>query len=94
MTLVGIDTGGTFTDFVLLRGGEVRVHKVLSTPLAPEQAILQGISELGLQPEGLTMVHGSTVATNAVLEGKGARTLYEGRLAPTFMICSLHREPH
>lgn len=76
MILVGIDTGGTFTDFVLLRGGEVRVHKVLSTPQAPEQAILQGIGELGLQPDRLTVVHGSTVATNAVLEGKGARTLY------------------
>ena len=78
MTLIGIDTGGTFTDFVLLQGGDVRVHKVLSTPQAPERAILQGINELGLDPQGLTVVHGSTVATNAVLEGKGACTLYIG----------------
>jgi len=76
MTLIGIDTGGTFTDFVLWRAGEVRIHKVLSTPDAPERAILQGISELGLDPAGLRVVHGSTVATNAVLEGKGVRTLY------------------
>jgi len=78
MTLIGIDTGGTFTDFVLWQDGGLRVHKVLSTPEAPERAILQGIDELGLDPRGLALVHGSTVATNAVLEGKGARTLYIG----------------
>ena len=75
--LLGVDTGGTFTDFVLLDGaGRLRVHKVLSTPEAPERAILQGVRELGLEPAGLTLVHGSTVATNAVLEGKGARTAF------------------
>ena len=78
MTLIGIDTGGTFTDFVVWNEGAVRIHKVLSTPKAPEQAILRGIAELGLSPAGLSMVHGSTVATNAVLEGKGVRTLYLG----------------
>jgi len=78
VTLIGIDTGGTFTDFVVWNQGEVRIHKVLSTPKAPEQAILQGIAELGLSPAGLSVVHGSTVATNAVLEGKGVRTLYLG----------------
>ncbi len=76
MTIVGIDTGGTFTDFVVWREGRVQVHKVLSTPDAPERAILQGIAELGLDPSGLAVVHGSTVATNAALEGKGVRTLY------------------
>lgn len=76
MRLLGIDTGGTFTDFVLYEDGRLRVHKVLSTPRAPEQAILQGIRELGLDPGGLRVVHGSTVATNAVLEGKGARTAF------------------
>ncbi len=78
MQLLGVDTGGTFTDFVLYDGDRLRVHKVLSTPVAPEQAILQGIRELGLQPAGLTLVHGSTVATNAALEGKGVRTVYIG----------------
>ena len=79
MIRLGVDTGGTFTDFVLHEaGGGLRVHKVLSTPDAPERAILQGIAEMGLDPAGLKLVHGSTVATNAVLEGKGVRTLYIG----------------
>ncbi|MCF6336926.1 MAG: hydantoinase/oxoprolinase family protein [Gammaproteobacteria bacterium] len=79
MPLLGIDTGGTFTDFVLLsdESPSLRIHKVLSTPQAPEQAILQGIRELGLGGCGeLLVVHGSTVATNAVLEGKGVRTVF------------------
>lgn len=78
MPLLGIDTGGTFTDFVLLdEQQQLRVHKVLSTPQAPEQAILQGIHELELDGcNDLLVVHGSTVATNAVLEGKGVRTVF------------------
>jgi len=75
--LLGVDTGGTFTDFVLLTEQELRVHKVLSTPEAPEKAILKGIRELGIEScQELKIVHGSTVATNAVLEGKGVRTAY------------------
>ncbi len=78
--LLGIDTGGTFTDFVLVRDdGSLRIHKVLSTPQAPQQAILQGIDELGLgavSPTLFYIVHGSTVATNAVLEGKGVRCAF------------------
>jgi len=77
---LGVDTGGTFTDFVLFDGKSVLTHKVLSTPAAPEQAILQGMNELGLIDNtnrlALQMVHGSTVATNAVLEGKGVKTVY------------------
>lgn len=76
MLILGVDTGGTFTDLVLWRDGTIHTHKVLSTPVAPERAILQGIRELGLDPAELRIVHGSTVATNAVLEGKGVRTLY------------------
>ncbi len=76
--LIGVDTGGTFTDFVLFQTHGIRIHKVLSTPAAPEQAILQGIRELGLDAAGLRVIHGSTVATNAALEGKGVRTLYIG----------------
>ena len=76
---LGVDTGGTFTDFVLLGDGEPRIHKVLSTPTAPEQAILQGIGELGLDDAmaagQLAIVHGTTVATNAALEGKGVHTV-------------------
>ncbi len=74
--ILGVDTGGTFTDFVLLRDSQLYVHKVLSTPDAPERAILQGIRELGLEDRELLLIHGSTVATNAVLEGKGVRTVY------------------
>jgi len=74
---LGVDTGGTFTDFVLYRDGQLSTHKVLSTPKAPEQAILQGIADLGLsQEKNLSVVHGSTVATNAVLEGKGVKTVF------------------
>ncbi len=73
---LGIDTGGTFTDFVLYDGETLRIHKVLSTPQAPERAILQGMEELGVSTDGLQVVHGSTVATNAVLERKGVRTVY------------------
>lgn len=77
---LGVDTGGTFTDFVFFDGKLVRTHKVLSTPTSPETAILQGMQEMGLlEPEikaSLQMVHGSTVATNAVLEGKGVKTVY------------------
>ncbi|MCC6207093.1 MAG: hydantoinase/oxoprolinase family protein [Gammaproteobacteria bacterium] len=76
MNFVGIDTGGTFTDFVCLTEAGLRIHKVLSTPRAPEQAILRGIAELGLDGAELIIVHGSTVATNAVLEGKGVRTVF------------------
>ena len=77
MKRLGIDTGGTFTDFVYSDGGSLRVHKVLSTPDAPDRAILQGIREMGIAlDDDLLIVHGSTVATNAVLEGKGVRTAY------------------
>ncbi len=80
MLFLGVDTGGTFTDFVLYEDGALRIHKVLSTPDAPERAILQGIAELGLTDRlhVLHLVHGSTVATNAALEGKGVRTVYIG----------------
>ena len=75
-SLLGVDTGGTFTDFVYFNGKSVKVHKVLSTPEAPERAILQGINELGIDTSNLRVIHGSTVATNAVLEAKGVRTVY------------------
>jgi len=76
MRLLGIDTGGTFTDFVLYENGGLRVHKVLSSPHAPELSILQGLRELNVELAGLKIIHGSTVATNAVLESKGVKTVY------------------
>jgi N-methylhydantoinase A len=72
--LLGVDTGGTFTDMVLLREGRPVVHKVLSTPDDPSRAILEGLAQLGVEQQIGVFVHGSTVATNAVLEHKGAKT--------------------
>ena len=73
MIRIGVDTGGTFTDFVLLGPDGVVVHKVRSTPDDPSRSILAGIEDVGANAHGTDVVHGSTVATNAVLERKGAR---------------------
>ncbi|MCL4261717.1 MAG: hydantoinase/oxoprolinase family protein [Anaerolineae bacterium] len=71
---LGVDTGGTFTDFVWVgNNGRIQIHKQLSTPPDPSAAILQGIDVLQV-PEDTAVVHGSTVATNALLERRGART--------------------
>lgn len=80
LTFIGIDVGGTFTDFVIWRNGSLAVHKTPTTPEDQSLAILQGLQELGvLQGSGATenplaIVHGMTVATNALLERRGART--------------------
>ena len=72
--ILGIDVGGTFTDFVLLDGtGQVSIHKLLTSARDQSIAILQGISDLEAGPETI-IVHGATVATNALLERRGART--------------------
>lgn len=79
LCLLGVDTGGTFTDFVFYDGSRLQVLKLSSTPAAPEQAVLQGkqtFAERQSAPLSLNMVHGSTVATNALLEGKLARSAY------------------
>ena len=70
---IGIDTGGTFTDFVVHERGRTRIHKVLSTPDDPARAVLTGLADLF--PDGWTgeVTYGSTVATNALLERRGAR---------------------
>lgn len=70
---IGVDTGGTFTDLVLLDDTRVVTHKVRSTPDDPSRAILAGLAELAGDLSHADIVHGSTVATNAVLERKGAR---------------------
>lgn len=70
---VGVDTGGTFTDFVVIRNGAIEVFKELSTPRQPDDAILKGLARVGNEPIQ-EVIHGSTVATNALLERKGART--------------------
>jgi N-methylhydantoinase A len=73
MYRIGIDTGGTFTDLIALDGPRIRTLKLLSTPSNPALAILQGLQEL-LDDRACDIRHGSTVATNALLERKGAVT--------------------
>ncbi len=71
LPLIGVDTGGTFTDLVLVDGERVATWKLPSTPDDPSRAVLEGVRRL--LGEGAALVfHGSTVATNALLEGKGA----------------------
>ena len=88
VVLVGIDVGGTFTDFVVWQDGALRVHKVATTPDDQSSAIAQGLRELGLLAPpnsplaacgaaprpSLHLVHGMTVATNALLERRGTCT--------------------
>src|SRR6266700_813012 len=77
---VTVDTGGTFSDFVYLNEatGEVTISKVPSTPDGPSRAILAGVESLiaqGVQPSDISyFCHGTTVGTNALLEGKGVKT--------------------
>jgi len=71
--LVGVDTGGTFTDLVALADGEIRVHKILSTPDDPARAVIAGIREMLGSEVSATVTYSTTVATNALLERKGAR---------------------
>jgi len=70
---IGVDTGGTFTDFVIWKDGKLSNKKVLSTPRDPSEAILEGVGEfLGLG-RSVFIIHGTTVATNALLENTGGR---------------------
>ncbi len=71
-SLLGVDVGGTFTDFLLWQDGQFRAHKRPSTPDDPSRAVLEGIDALEVAPD--LIIHGSTVATNAVLTRRGART--------------------
>ena len=80
---IGVDTGGTFTDFIVVFKHLRLSFKVPSTPHAPAQAILTGLAQAldvldedsgGIEDNAIEIVHGTTVATNALLERKGART--------------------
>jgi N-methylhydantoinase A len=74
MIKVGIDTGGTFTDFVFFNGKDLFTHKISSTPYDPSQAIIQGLIEILKKEFNKTeIIHGTTVGTNALLERKGAK---------------------
>ncbi|MDH3669291.1 MAG: hydantoinase/oxoprolinase family protein, partial [Paracoccaceae bacterium] len=76
---LGVDIGGTFTDVVLEAGDALHSVKVLTTPERPEDAILDGIAKVceaaGREPADATLIiHGTTLATNALIERRGART--------------------
>ncbi|HZQ67085.1 MAG TPA: hydantoinase/oxoprolinase family protein [Terriglobales bacterium] len=69
---LAIDTGGTFTDCVWVEQGRLRMLKVFTTPADPSQAILQALQQIG-NTAPLTLLHGTTVGTNTVLQRKGAK---------------------
>ncbi|MBS0517103.1 MAG: hydantoinase/oxoprolinase family protein [Proteobacteria bacterium] len=74
---VGIEVGGTFTDLVAVDGSRVEVVKVPSTPASPDVGAFNSLTAAGIEPALVTdLVHGSTVATNAILERKGARVAF------------------
>ena len=77
---IGVDVGGTFTDVICFdeEGGAITLLKIPSTPQNPDRAVIEGTTRL-LQKSGLnaqhisSFIHGTTVATNAILERKGAQ---------------------
>jgi N-methylhydantoinase A len=71
--VIGIDTGGTFTDIAAVIDGELKIHKLLSTPRDPAAAVLAGLDALLGEQTGALVTYSSTVATNALLERRGAR---------------------
>src|SRR5580693_2786135 len=76
---IGIDSGGTFTDFVVLdNGGKLESFKLRSNPASPASVVLEGLRRIvsNRDAKRAEVVHGSTVATNALLERKGAKTAF------------------
>jgi len=87
---VGVDTGGTFTDFVYESGGELRVFKIASTPDDPSRAIVAGLQRIVGESGARTIevVHGTTVGTNALLQRRGARVALTGSsVSPPLFDC-------
>lgn len=102
MKRVGVDVGGTFTDLILVdeEEGRVVVHKVPTTPADPSQGTLQGIEEVcekaGLPPKGVhQLFHGTTIATNILLEYNGARVgMITTRGFRDILHIARHRKPY
>ena len=104
VTMLGVDVGGTFTDAVLLDGGRVRTAKV-PTAARQEESVLAAARAVGA--EGVErFAHGTTTATNALLERRGARTAYIGNAgfehllhlrrqtrAHLYRLCAQHPDP-
>jgi N-methylhydantoinase A len=74
MAVLGVDVGGTFTDFYYVDGDRLHVHKRPSTPGNPVEAIMGGLRDESMRPD--EVVHGTTVATNTVLQRNGARVAF------------------
>ena len=81
MYRIGVDIGGTFTDFALLdpKGEKIAIHKRLTTPVDPSEAVLEGVKAIAAENRVALrdisdIVHGTTLVTNAVIERRGART--------------------
>ena len=100
MTRVGVDVGGTNTDFVLESDRGIHVHKVQSTPHDQSEGVLQGLRELceiaGVQPRDIDLiVHGTTVATNITIEHKGAEVgMLTTRNFRDILHIGRHKRPH
>ena len=77
MAILGVDVGGTFTDAVLLEDGRVQTSKV-PTAARQEESVLAAARAVGAAPGLTRFAHGTTVATNALLERRGARVAYVG----------------
>jgi N-methylhydantoinase A len=73
---IAVDSGGTFTDCVWLEGGTLRVLKVFSTPADPSEAIAGAINRIAANGRDVTVLHGTTVGTNTLLQRKGARVAF------------------
>jgi N-methylhydantoinase A len=101
MIRVGVDVGGTFTDIVLDRPGEpIVVHKVPSTPADQSEGVVRGVVEIcrmaGISAAAVDMVlHGTTVATNMVIERKGARVgMLTTKGFRDILHMARHKRPH
>jgi N-methylhydantoinase A len=105
VAILGVDVGGTFTDAVLVEEGEIRTAKVL-TAARQEQSVLAAARAVGAGEGVARFAHGTTVATNALLERRGARTAYIGNAgfehllhlrrqtrAHLYRLCAEHPEP-
>src|SRR5690349_4977925 len=104
VAILGVDVGGTFTDAVLLDGGRVRTAKV-PTAARQEESVLAAARAVGAETVE-RFAHGTTVATNALLERKGAKTAFVGTAgfehllhlrrqnrAHLYRLCADHPEP-
>ena len=105
VAILGVDVGGTFTDAVLVDRGEVRTAKVPTAP-RQEESVLEAARAVGAEGGVGRFAHGTTVATNALLERRGARIAYVGNAgfehllhlrrktsAHLYRICAEHPEP-